>query len=32
MGKKQIVTAIVLAQVLYTQQLGPTIDQQKPFF
>ena len=32
MGKKQIVTAIVLTQVLYTQQLGPTIDQQKPFF
>ena len=32
MGKKQIVTAIVLTQVLYTQQLGPTVDQQKPFF
>ena len=32
MGKKQIVTAIVLIQVLYTQQLGPTVDQQKPFF
>ena len=32
MDKKQIVTAMVLAQVLYTQQLGPTIDQQKPFF
>ena len=31
MGKKQIVTAIVLTQVLYTQQLGPTVDQQKPF-
>ena len=30
MGKKQIVTAIVLTQVLYTQQLGPTVDQQKP--
>ena len=32
MGKKQIVTAITLTQVLYTQQLGPTVDQQKPFF
>ena len=32
MGKKQIITAIVLTQVLYTQQLGPTVDQQKPFF
>jgi len=32
MGKKQIVTAVVLLQVLYTQQLGPTVDQQKPFF
>ena len=32
MGKKQIVAAIVLTQVLYTQQLGPTVDQQKPFF
>ena len=32
MGKKQIVTAIVLTQVLYTQQLGPTVDQQKPFY
>jgi len=32
MGKKQIVTALVLTQVLYTQQLGPTVDQQKPFF
>ena len=32
MGKKQIVTAIVLTQVLYTQQLGRTVDQQKPFF
>ena len=32
MGKKQIVTAIVLTQVLYTQQLGPTVDQQKPIF
>jgi len=32
MGKKQIVTALVLIQVLYTQQLGPTVDQQKPFF
>ena len=31
MGKKQIITAIVLTQVLYTQQMGPTIDQQKPF-
>jgi len=30
MGKKQIVTALVLIQVLYTQQLGPTVDQQKP--
>ena len=30
MGKKQIVTAIVLTQVLYTQKLGPTVDQQKP--
>ena len=32
MGKKQIVTAIVLTQVLYTQQLGSTVDQQKPLF
>ncbi len=32
MGKKQIVTAVVLLQVLYTQQLDPTVDQQKPFF
>jgi hypothetical protein len=32
MGKKQIVTAIVLTQVLYTQQLGSIVDQQKPFF
>jgi hypothetical protein len=31
MGKKQIVTALVLTQVLYTQQLGPAEDQQKPF-
>jgi len=31
MGKKQIVTAVVLIQVLYTQQLGPTVDQHKPF-
>ena len=30
MGKKRIVTALVLIQVLYTQQLGPTVDQQKP--
>ena len=30
MDKKQIVTALVLIQVLYTQQLGPTVDQQKP--
>jgi len=30
MGKKQIVTAIVLTQVLYTQQLGPAADQKKP--
>ena len=30
MGKKQIVTAIVLTQVLYTQQLGPVADNQKP--
>ena len=30
MGKKQIVTALVLIQVLYTQQLGPTVYQQKP--
>ena len=32
MGKKQIVTAIVLTQVLYTQQLVPPVDQQKPLF
>ena len=32
MGKKQIVTAVVLLQVLYTQQLDPTGEQQKPFF
>ena len=32
MGKKQIVTAIVLTQVLYTQQLGSPVDQQKPLF
>jgi len=32
MGKKQIVTAVVLIQVLYTQQIDPTVDQQKPFF
>ena len=31
MGKKQIVTFAVLIQVVYTQQLGPTVDQQKPF-
>ena len=31
MGNKQIVTVAVLIQVLYTQQLGPTVDQQKPF-
>jgi len=30
MDKKQIVTAIVLTQVLYTQQLGPAADNQKP--
>ena len=30
MDKKQIVTAIVLTQVLYTQQLGPVTDNQKP--
>jgi len=30
MDKKQIVTAIVLTQVLYTQQLGPVADNQKP--
>ena len=30
MGKKQIVTALVLTQVLYAQQLGPAEDQQKP--
>jgi hypothetical protein len=30
MGKKQIVTAIVLTQALYTQQLGPAADQKKP--
>ena len=30
MGKKQIVTAIVLTQVLYTQQLGSAVDDQKP--
>ena len=32
MGKKQIVTAIVLTQVLYTQQLVHPVDQQKPLF
>ena len=30
MDKKKIVTAIVLTQVLYTQQLGPVADNQKP--
>ena len=30
MDKKQIVIAIVLTQVLYTQQLGPVADNQKP--
>ena len=30
MDKKQIVTAIVLTQVLYTQQLGSVADYQKP--
>ena len=30
MGKKQIVTAIVLTQALYTQQLDPAADQKKP--
>ena len=30
MGKKQIVTAIVILQVLYAQQLGPSVDHQKP--
>jgi hypothetical protein len=30
MGKKQIVTAIVLTQALYTQQLVPAADQKKP--
>ena len=30
MDKKQIRTAIVLTQVLYTQQLGPAADNQKP--
>ena len=30
MGKKQIVTAIVISQVLYTQQLGSAVDEQKP--
>ena len=30
MDKKQIVTAIVLTQVLYTQQFSPVADYQKP--
>ena len=30
MGKKQLVIALVITQVLYTQQLGPAVDHQKP--
>ena len=30
MDKKQIITAIILTQVLYTQQLGSVADYQKP--